>query len=136
MKLSRTILNEAILDSMPGLAYIYTKEGRLVAWNKRCEEILGYSSEELNNRLLLDFVHAEDKERVQKEVQKVFECGFAQVEHRILTREGKPIHFLGTGQLAQIEGEEYLIGLAMDTTELVSAREKIKESGDRNKQVE
>ncbi|MGE5848336.1 MAG: sigma-54 interaction domain-containing protein [Ignavibacteria bacterium] len=127
MKLSRTILNEAILDSMPGLAYIYTKEGRLVAWNKRCEEILGYSSEEMNNRFLLDFVHAEDKERVRKEVQRVFECGFSQVEHRILTKEGKGIHFLGTGQLAEIEGEEYLIGLAMDTTELVSAREKIKE---------
>ena len=38
------IWNNILMDSMPGLAYIFTKEGNMVAWNKRVENILGYSS--------------------------------------------------------------------------------------------
>jgi PAS domain S-box-containing protein len=125
-KLSQIVLNDVILDSMPGIAYIFTKDGLLIAWNKRTEDILGYSKDELQNKFVLDFIDETYQENVLKEVQNVFSKGYSQVEYEIVTKTDKRIHCLGTGAVAEIDGKEYMIGLAQDITELNTAREKIK----------
>ena len=39
------------MDSMPGLSYIFSKEGKLVYWgSKKAWSILEYSNEEMNNK--------------------------------------------------------------------------------------
>ena len=60
------------MDSMPGLAYIFTKDGYLVAWNKRAEDFFGYSKEEMQNKFVLDFVDESYHESTMQEIQKVF----------------------------------------------------------------
>jgi PAS domain S-box-containing protein len=98
----------------------------MVAWNKRLEDIFGYSKNELKNKFVLDFIDEADQENVMKEVQKVFIEGYAQVEYKMVTKAGKRIHYFGTGAAHKIDGKEYMIGLALDITELNLAREKIK----------
>ena len=51
-KFTNKFLPEIIMDSMPGLAYIFSKDGHLVAWNKRAEEILELSADEISERWL------------------------------------------------------------------------------------
>lgn len=127
-KLSKIVLNEIIMDSMPGLAYIFTKEGQLGAWgSKKAWQMLEYSEEELQNKHLLDFIDEADKEKIMKAFQTVFESGFVQIEHLAVTKSGKRIPVFATASRAVIEGEEYLIGLTVDISELAAAREKIKE---------
>ena len=127
-KLSKIVLNDVIIDAMPGMAYIYTKDGHLVTWSKKGEEILGYSAEELKNKFFLDFIDESNHEEVIKAFQKVFETGqYDQIEYKLVTKSGKRIPYLGTGAPAMIDGEEYLIGTALDISELDLAREKIKE---------
>ena len=121
------IWNDIIMDSMPGLAYIFTKDGYLVAWNKRAEDFFGYSKEEMQNKFVLDFVHESYHKSTMQEIQKVFRDGYGQVEYELVTKTGKRLHGLGTGYLVIVDGKEYMIGLAQDITELVSARNKIKE---------
>ena len=119
------IWNNILMDSMPGLAYIFTKEGYIIAWNKWVENILGYSKEELKNKFILDFIDETYHAQVMKEMQKVFADGYGQVEYELVSKSGKRLHYLGTGTKALINGEEYLIGLAQDIHELVKARKKI-----------
>ena len=121
------IWNDIIMDSMPGLAYIFTKDGYLVAWNKHAEDFFGYSKEEMQNKFVLDFVHESYHKSTMQEIQKVFRDGYGQVEYELVTKTGKRLHGLGTGYLVIVDGKEYMIGLAQDITELVSARNKIKE---------
>jgi PAS domain S-box-containing protein len=127
-KLSKIVLNEVILDSMPGLAYIFTKDGQLGSWgSKKAWSMLEYTEEELQNKFVLDFIAEEDKERLMTAFQEVFKSGYAQLEHFAVTKSGKKIPVFATASLAVIEGEEYLIGLTIDISELYSARQKIKD---------
>lgn len=127
-KLSEIVLNELILDSMPGLAYIFSKEGQLGAWgSKKAWQMLEYSEEELQNKHVLDFIDDSDKEKLMKAFQTVFETGYFQVEHLAVTKSGKRIPVFATASRAVIQGEEYLIGLTVDISELSAARQKIQE---------
>ncbi|MDZ7624373.1 MAG: sigma 54-interacting transcriptional regulator [Ignavibacteriaceae bacterium] len=126
-KFSKIVLNDIIMDSMPGLAYIYSKEGNLVAWGSRkAWDILEYSEEEMNNKHVMDFIDDADKEKVMAAFQEVLIKGEGQVEHLVVAKSGKRIPLLASARSVKIEDEEYLIGLSIDISELVSARDKIK----------
>ena len=122
---TNTIWNNILMDSMPGLAYIFTKDGYMLAWNKKIESILEYSKEELKNKFIMDFIDEKYHEPVMKEMQKVFTYGYGQIEYELVSKSGKRLHYLGTGTKAIINGKEYLIGLAQDIHELVKARSRI-----------
>jgi len=125
-ELSEFNLSEIIMDSMPGLVFFFAKDGQLVAWNNKVEEVLGYSRAEFESAFASKFSVESDKEKVRLEFGNAFKKGFAEVEHRIITKSGKEIPSLTKGIVVKIAGEEYLIGLSMEISELTSAREKIK----------
>jgi len=122
---NKIVLNQTIMDSMPGLAYIFSRDGQLVAWNKRAEEILGLSAEEMQGKMTSNFSQEKDREKVRAALEECFASGSASVEHTILTKSGKHIPVLSKARSCVIDGENYLIGLAVDISDLVSAREKI-----------
>ena len=121
------IWSDIIMDSMPGLSYIFSKDGHLVAWNKQAEDFFGYSKEEMQNKFVLDFIDEAYHESTMQEIQKVFRDGYGQIEYELVTKTGQRLHGLGSGSLVIVDDKEYMIGLAQDITELVSARNKIKD---------
>jgi PAS domain S-box-containing protein len=126
-KLDNIVLNQVIMDSMPGLAYIFSKDGRLVAWNKMAEEILGYSAEELGGEVTPEFALESDREKLLLAFQEALLTGSGTLEYTLVTKTGKKIPVLTRARACEIEGEHYLIGLAIDISDLVSAQYKIKE---------
>lgn len=126
-KFSRIVLNEVLMESMPGIAYIFTKDGRLASWGSSAAwKILEYTDEEIKNKFVMEFIDDADKERVMTAFQEVFKTGFVQIEHLAVAKSGKRIPLLARATPAVIDGEEYLVGLSIDISELVSARERIK----------
>jgi PAS domain S-box-containing protein len=126
-KFSNIVLNQTIMDSMPGLAYIFDKDKKLVAWNKRGEEILGYSTEELHAVKNPEFAQESDREKLRAAFIETLVKGSGSLEFTIETKSGKKIPVLTRARACEIEGEVYIIGLAIDISDLVSAREKINE---------
>ena len=126
-KLNNIVLNQVIMDSMPGLAYIFDKDKKLVAWNKRGEEILGYSTEELHAGKNPEFAQESDREKLRAAFIETLVKGSGSLEFTIVTKSGKKIPVLTRARSCEIEGEVYVIGLAIDISDLVSAREKINE---------
>lgn len=124
--LPEKISAELIMNSLPGIIYIFNKERRLIAWNKRVEEVYEYSSDELSDKHILDFVDFDDREKVDLSVQKVFADGYEEVEINALTKSGKKIPYLGSGKLLRIDGEEYLICSGTDISE-INSRKKTEE---------
>ena len=49
-----------MLDSVPGIPYLFDAEGRLVRWNKKQEEMTGYSADELAHMHVTDWFRGED----------------------------------------------------------------------------
>jgi formate hydrogenlyase transcriptional activator len=126
-KLSNLNLSEIIMDSMPGLVFFFAKDGQLVAWNRKVEEVLGYSRDEFESAFASRFSVESDKEKVRQEFGNAFMKGFAEVEHTIITKSGKTIPSFTKGMVFKIADEEYLVGLSIEISELYSAREKIRE---------
>jgi formate hydrogenlyase transcriptional activator len=126
-ELLKKISNTLLLDCLPGLVYVFDKDGRLLAWNKKTEEVYKYNSEELYGRNMSEFIDPGDREKVGKAVQDIFTGGFAQIEMTTINKSGQKMKYLGSGKMITIEGEMYLVGLGLDISELISAREKIKE---------
>ena len=123
-KFTNKFLPEIIMDSMPGLAYIFSKDGHLVAWNKRAEEILELSADEIKVKMAATFSQDSDTSKVKLAFEKCLLMGSISLEHTLLTKSGKKIPVLSVARVCEIDGEHYLIGLAVDITELVSERAK------------
>ena len=75
VKLDNKVLNQTIMDSMPGLAYIFSKDGHLVAWNKRAEEILELSADEIKLKMAATFSQDSDTSRVRLAFEKCLLIG-------------------------------------------------------------
>jgi PAS domain S-box-containing protein len=117
---------EAILQSMPHLAYVFDKELKLKRWNKNVEKVLGYNSEELYDKYILDFVHKPDHEEQLKTVKKMFETGEdVTAEERLVTKSGRVLPYYGSGSLTVIDDEPFMIGLTINMSELKSAQKQI-----------
>jgi len=117
--------SQRIIDSLPGIVYILDKEGQLIAWNKRATDVYGYTDEEMKNKHVLYFIHKDDHEKVLATFQNAFVAkDYSFVENTALTKDGRKIPYLGSAVNTVIDGEEIIIGLGIDISELHSARKK------------
>ena len=118
---------ENILKAMPELAYIFNMEGQIIAWNKNLELRLGYSSEELDHKPMMEFIDEPYRQAVIDEVEKAYKLGGERsVEYRLIHKSGKRLSYTGFGTVIKIEGKEHLAGIAIDTGKLKDTEEKLK----------
>lgn len=112
-------LTAAILDSIPGLFYLYNDEGRLIRWNKNHETITGYSADELTGMHILDWYKGDknDTAVITAGVERGYREGFADAEANLTTKSGKKIPFYFTAVMLDIGGRKYFTGIGIDLTE-------------------
>ncbi len=118
---------DAILQSMPEFAYVFNKQDELLMWNKNLESILGYSAKELYKKNVYDFMEESTKNINIEAIDKIFSDKEEQtIEQNILTKSGKKIPVIDTANYALINGEEYLIGMAIDISKQRESEEKLR----------
>ena len=112
------IFTDAIFASIPGLLYLYDEAGYLIRWNKRHEEITGYSSDELDHFHILDWYkdEPEDIARITQGIQKALSEGYAQTEANLITKSGTKILFDFTASRLYLGGKVYFAGIGIDIT--------------------
>jgi PAS domain S-box-containing protein len=118
------ILSDQIINSLPGIFYMYDDHGKLVRWNKKHEEVTGYSPEELFGMHPVDFFAEAHKQYLDSRVQCVFAEGESFADAPILTKGGKQIPYFFTGRLTLLDGKQYLLGVGIDITERKRSEEK------------
>jgi PAS domain S-box-containing protein len=120
--------SEAVLEGMPQYTYAYDLQGRLKRWNKKLEDLLGYTPDEMKGKFIGDFMASEeDLKRVFKEIEKVIADGHERsVEYDFINKDGEIIpYFYGSGKLTEIDGEQLIVGMTMNISEIKQAQEKI-----------
>jgi PAS domain S-box-containing protein len=110
--------SDAVVDSVPGLLYLYDEDGLLIRWNKAHETITGYSAEELGRMHLLDWYTGDDESiaAVNEGIRRTWETGSASAEANLQIKNGKKIPFFLTAQRLEIEGKTYFTGVGIDIT--------------------
>jgi transcriptional regulator with GAF, ATPase, and Fis domain len=82
----------------------------------------------MKDKFIGDFMASEeDLKRVFEEVEKVIADGHERsVEYDFINKNGEIIpYFYGSGKLTEIDGEQFIVGMTMDISEIKHAQEKI-----------
>ena len=80
-------LADTLIDSLPGIFYLYDREWRLIRWNRSHETLTGFSPEEMDRRPVLDWFSEPHKDLLSRTIRRVFEEGEAAVEAPLLTNQ-------------------------------------------------
>ena len=112
------LLSKSIIDSLPGIFYLYTyPELKLILWNREHESLFGYEGEEIEGRHVTDWHAPESEDAVLKAIEDVMTRGRASIEAHLLTKDGRPVPLLLTGIRFETQGQLYLMGIGIDITE-------------------
>ena len=119
------IFTQTLLDSLPGIFYLYSyPELRLVRWNKNHETLLGYGPGKLKGQSIMHWYPPELKPVIEQAIRVVMEEGVNTIESHLLTKDGHSIPFLLTGMRLDLPGQTYLMGVGIDVTDRKQAEEE------------
>jgi PAS domain S-box-containing protein len=121
-----TKFTDTVINSMPGIFYVFDDQERLIRWNKKLEDFSGHSPEGMPTLHAHDFVAQVSHKLLESKLSVVFaEHRNADAELLLLDREEKEIPFYCTGSPMTIGDRTFLVGLGIDITERKRAEEKL-----------
>ncbi len=129
--LSEKRFSESVINSTPGLFYIFDEDGNIIRWNRNLEAVTGYLPSEIKNMNPDDFFEGEGKKFARDVIKKVFLEGRASVELELVLKDKTRVPYFFTGERIFIEKKTYLVGMAMDITRLKQAEHVLRDSESR-----
>src|SRR5215813_12853831 len=108
--------SDLIVNSLPGIFYLFNDQGQFLRWNKHLEEVSEYSGEEISKMSPLDFFGEADKPMIAERIQQVFRDGEATAEADFVTKGGGKIPYFFTGRMIEVDRNPCLIGMGIDVT--------------------
>jgi len=117
-----------IIESLPGIFYVFEATGRMRMWNKVLETLCGRSAQEIAAMNALDFFADEDKAAVGVAVGRVLEIGETSVEVSLPRPSGGNPTYYFTGRKIDIEGTTCVVGMGVDVSALKKAEQEVQQS--------
>jgi PAS domain S-box-containing protein len=125
---SERIFSDMMIDSLPGILYLYDETGRFMRWNRHFESVSGYSGDQIAGMHPLDFFAPVDHTILSDRIADVFETGEAAVEAGFLARDGSSTPFLFTGRRVEFEGKRCLVGVGIDISQRKQAEADLRDA--------
>lgn len=119
--------SESIINSLPGIFYLYDRNGKFLRWNKNFEKVSGYSGEEIGTMSPTDFFDDDEKALLENKISAVFTRGYADVQANFFTKDRRKIPYYFNGSSATFNGLDYLIGMGIDITDRVKVEAEMRE---------
>ncbi len=116
--------SETMVDSLPGILYLYTDEGRFLRWNENFARVSGYSDDEIAEMHPLDFFAPDDRQTLVDRISEVFEKGDSFVEAPFRSKNGTLTPYFFTGRRVELDGRTCLVGVGIDVSERMRAEEE------------
>lgn len=125
----------SLLENIPDVAWTRVREGSNVFMSFRCQEILGYTPAELCTAKAshwFDSVHPDDRERVTKAFENLFNAGTAfNEEYRWRRKDGRWVWLLDRAAYSlEQDGKKYADGLLSDISERKQLEEALRSANE------
>ena len=118
-------LSENIVDNLPGIFYMINRKGKFIRWNRNFEEVMGYSSDEVENMNRLDLAIDDEKELIAKSIRESLTSGRESVLTHFVTKNGTIIPFHLTGMAIDYNAERCLMVMGIDFSERAKIQEEM-----------
>ena len=119
---------ENLIESVPGLTCIVSRDLQLVRWNSRFQRCLGYSAEELSQIGAHATIAEDYRELVPKVMGAVWTQGHAEMEAAWITKSGQRIPCYLTGVRIFEGGQPYVLSVGIDVSDHKRAQEELRKS--------
>jgi PAS domain S-box-containing protein len=117
--------SESIINSLPGMFYIYDIEGRFIKWNRNCEIVTGYTAEEISHMHPEDFLLEAEIPFIREKRAEAFKAGKAELTGHILTKDKRSIPYYIINVKTSFSGTDYLIGVGIDISDRIAAENEL-----------
>lgn len=121
-------LADKLINSLPGVFYFYDLNGKFIKWNKKLEEVTGYSSDEIAVMTPLQLFPDDTKESITACTETVLQKGSNDIEADFLNKAGKRIPFYFKKVRFEYNGTSCMLGTGIDITERKKSSEKLEQS--------
>lgn len=121
-------LSEAIINSLPGIFYLFNQKGQFYEWNENFSKVSGYSNEEISNMHPREFFDIPDRAYLESRIKDTFENGQSFAETYFFTKDKRKIYYYFTGKTINYNGELCLLGTGIDLSKRKSAEDELKRS--------
>ncbi|MBP7529350.1 MAG: PAS domain S-box protein, partial [Syntrophorhabdaceae bacterium] len=128
-------ISDSIIDSLPGIFYLFDDQLNYIRWNSNLEKISGYSGEELSRLKPIDFFTSEDRIRIGDRIRECFEKGETTTEAELLIKDGSTIPYFFTGKRVVLDNKVHLLGVGIDISERKKAEQTISEREEKYRQL-
>jgi PAS domain S-box-containing protein len=122
---------QSLVESLPGILYLYDETGRFLRWNSRFEQVTGRSTEAMAALRPLDLFEGDEVPLLRERIAEVFERGEASVEATLISKDGSRTPFYFTGRRIDFEGQTCLLGVGLDITQRKQAELELRRSEER-----
>lgn len=109
--------SKSLIESMPGIFYLYDQTGRFRRWNRNFETVSGYGADEIARMHPLDFFDPDVRPLLEQRIGHVFETGEATVEAPFRSKDGRTTPYFFTGKRVVYDGAPCLVGVGVDIAE-------------------
>lgn len=129
-KLLDSYFNQELVNCLPGIFYLYEVEGDasyLRRWNKKHEIVSGRTKGEMLHTNLIEFIDYSSRDHINDSFKILFKNGYIDnLYANILSTTGKVTPYMFEAYCFQVKGALYFMGLGLDISDLISAKEQIK----------
>lgn len=119
---------DTVLQSLPGIFYAYTFDGKLIRWNENFKKFTGFSAEQILQMNPNEKVYKDDKSKAIDAFHKVIKDGSVTTEIRLIDKRSRIIPHILTGVTVQMGDTNYVVGSAFDISDRLKMENDLKQS--------
>ncbi|CAN5811754.1 hypothetical protein BH10BAC2_BH10BAC2_19970 [soil metagenome] len=128
-------LSDSIINSLPGIFYLYGGNNKFLRWNKQFEIVTGYSKEEISQMSPDLFFVRNDINIVYEKIKAAFSEGIADAEANVITKSGEKIPYYLTGVLTRYDDMPCIIGTGINISNRKKAEKELYDSEQKYKML-
>lgn len=125
--------SDKVITSIPGLLYLYDDQFRLMRWNKRHADELGYTDAELKGKSALDFFEESKHEKIRNALAPLSLGEEVEIEEEVRGKDGGETPYLLTGVPLDIDGKHCFLGTGINISPLKRAEQELERTTQESK---
>lgn len=127
--------SEMLIESLPGIFYMFDSDMKFIRWNKNTQDFLQLTSDEMYMQNFASSIAVEDRLKLISLIDNIWKSSEASDELRLIRHDNQEFVYKLTGKLLNTPRGKMLLGVGIDISvnkrleaELIKEKEKAEES--------